>query len=116
MTKNADPDKWFYSKDDTGFDACGSFSLSHGSRFGKNVIIFGCDMSSLLHIDNKKNIISSLSKGLTGDLDDTKLTAEKEYSINLTLQQNKFCVGLIIMVWIVIYLLTVLISKQKICK
>ena len=32
------------------------FLLSYASGLGKNVIIFGADMSSLLHIDNKKNV------------------------------------------------------------
>ena len=29
-----------------GFDSHGSFSLSDGSGFGKNVIIFGADVTS----------------------------------------------------------------------
>ena len=33
------------------------FSLSDGSGFGKNVIILGVDMSSLVHIGNKKKDI-----------------------------------------------------------
>ena len=38
-------------------------------------------MSSSVHIDNKKNVILILGKGPTGGLDDTSLTAEKEYAI-----------------------------------
>ena len=56
LTKNADPDKYKYSGYGIGFDASGSFSLSNGSGFGKNVI-FGADKSSLVHIDNKKKYI-----------------------------------------------------------
>ena len=37
-----------------GFDAWGSFSLSDGSEFGKNVIVFDANMSSSLHIDNRE--------------------------------------------------------------
>ena len=44
LTKNADPDQFKYSSYDIGFDASGSFLLSDGSGFGKN-IIFGADMS-----------------------------------------------------------------------
>ena len=40
------------------------FSLS-GSGFGNNVIIFGADMSSPAHIDNKKKDILILGKGPT---------------------------------------------------
>ena len=49
-----------------------SFLLCSGSRFGKNVI-FGADMSSSVHIDNKKKDISILGKGLTQELDMTIL-------------------------------------------
>ena len=41
---------------DIGFDSNLGFSLPHGS-LGKNVIIFGADMSSSVHIDNKKKYI-----------------------------------------------------------
>ena len=44
LTKDPDPDK--YER--------GSFSLSNGSGFCKNVIIFTADMSSSMHVDNKK--------------------------------------------------------------
>ena len=33
------------------------FLLSDGSGFAKNVIVFGADMSSFVHIDNKKKDI-----------------------------------------------------------
>ena len=48
-------------------------------------------MSSLLLIDNKKKYILILGKGSANSLDDTTLAAEKEYSINFTEQQRKFC-------------------------
>ena len=62
--------------------------------FDKKVIMFGADMSSSVHIDNKKKDILILGKGPTDGLDDTTLTAEKEYSINFTEQQKKFCLSL----------------------
>ena len=55
LTKNADPDKYKYSSCGTGFDSRSEFSLSDGS-VGKNVIIFGVDMSSSMQIDNKKKV------------------------------------------------------------
>ena len=64
MTKNATGfDKCKYSGYGTEFDVWGCFSLSNDSGFGKNVIIFVADMSSPVHIDNKKNGIVILSKG-----------------------------------------------------
>ena len=44
LNKNLDPDKYFYSGYGISFDIYGTFSLSSG-RIGKNVIIFGNDMS-----------------------------------------------------------------------
>ena len=44
LTTNTDPDRYKYSGYGIGFDAGGSFSLSDGSGFDKNVIIFGADM------------------------------------------------------------------------
>ena len=79
LTKNADIDKYGYSGYGTGFDRRSSFSFPSGG-FGQNVIIFGVDMSSSAHIDNKKNDILILGKGPTQGLEHT-LTAEKMYSI-----------------------------------
>ena len=52
LTKNADLDKYKYSGYDKGLDSRSELLFTDGS-FGKNVIIFGADMSSSLHIDNK---------------------------------------------------------------
>ena len=54
LVKNAEIDKYKYSGYGIGFDRHGTFSVPNG--FGKNVIIFGVDMSSSKHVDNKKNI------------------------------------------------------------
>ena len=53
LTKNADIDKYGSSGYGIGFDRKGSFSFP-SVGYGQNVIIFGVDMSSSLHIDNKK--------------------------------------------------------------
>ena len=42
----------------------------------KNVIVFGVDMSSSVHFDNKGKNILILDKGPTQGLDDFTLTAE----------------------------------------
>ena len=73
MTKNTDVDK--HSGYGIGFDRRSSFSFP-SSGFGQNVLIFGVDMSSSAHIDNKKKDILVLGKGPTQGLEDT-LTAEK---------------------------------------
>ena len=51
---------------------------------GKNVIIFGDDMSSSVHYDKKSKDILILGEGPAQVLDDTALTAEAKYPINFT--------------------------------
>ena len=92
MTKNADIEKYGYSGYGTGFDRRSGFSFP-GSGFGQNVLIFGVDISSSAHIDNKKKDILVLGKGPTQGLEHT-LTAEKMYSINSTVTNKKFCLSL----------------------
>ena len=92
LTKNADINKYQYSGYGIGFDGKSSFSFPSGA-FGQNVIIFGVDMSSSAHFDNKKKDILILSKGSTQCLEHT-LTAEKMYSISVTVTKKKFCLNL----------------------
>ena len=56
LTKNPDIDKYKYSGYDIGFDRDGEFSFAT-SEFGRNYIIFGADLSSSSHANNKKEII-----------------------------------------------------------
>ena len=76
LTKNADIEKYKYSGYGIGFDRRSSFSFPSGG-FVQNVLIFGTDMSTSVHIDNKKNILV-LGIGPTQGLEST-LTAEKMY-------------------------------------
>ena len=71
----------------------GSRSLSLLPNFDRcvNVNIFGVDMSSPVHIDNKKKDILILGDGPTQGLDDTTSTAEVQYSINFLKSNRKFC-------------------------
>ena len=85
--------KYKYPGYGTAFDAFGSFLLSNGSGFGKNAIIFGGDMSSSEHIDNRKKKILIFDKGLVQGLDDATLTAEAEYSIGFSKSWKKFCLS-----------------------
>ena len=55
--KNTDLHKYKYTGYGIGFDSRGEYPLPDGS-VGKNVIIFGVDISSFVHIDIKgKNIL-----------------------------------------------------------
>ena len=64
LTENDDFDKYGYCGYGIGFDRKSSFSFP-GGGFGQNVIIFGADMSSSAHADNKKKEILILGKGPT---------------------------------------------------
>ena len=57
------------------------------------MLIFGADISTSIHIGNKKKDIIVLGRGPTQGLEST-LTAEKMYSINFTVTRNKFCLSL----------------------
>ena len=91
LTKNADIDKYGYSGYGIGFDRR-SFSFP-GGGYGQNVVIFGADMNSSPHIDNKRKDILILGIGPTQGLGENSLTAEKMYSINFTVTK-KNCLSL----------------------
>ena len=93
LTKNTDIDKYRYSGYGIGFDRRSSFSFP-GGGFGQNIIIFGADMNSSSHVDNKEKDILILGKGPTQGLGEHSLTAEKMYSINFTVTKKKFCLSL----------------------
>ena len=93
ITKNADIDKNKYSGYGIGFDRTGVYLLPDGS-FGRNVVIFGVDMSSSVHVDNKGKDILILGKGPTQGLGEHSLTAEKIYSVNPTDHRVKYCLSL----------------------
>ena len=61
---------------------------------GQNVIIFGVDMNSSVHVDNKGKDMLILGKGPTQRLGEHSLTAEKMYLINFSKDNIKFCLTL----------------------
>ena len=91
LTKNTDIDNYGYPVYGIGHDRRSNFSFLDGD-FGQNVLIFGVDMSSSAHIDNKKKYILVLGKWPTEGLEHT-LTAEKMYSISFTVTKRKFCLS-----------------------
>ena len=92
LTKNIDIDKYQYSGYGIGFDRKSSFSFS-GGGFCQNVRILGVDISSSVHVYNKKKDILIIVKGPTQGLEHA-LTAEKMHSINFTVTRKKFCLSL----------------------
>ena len=83
LIKNIDPDKYKYSDYGIELEPRSECLFTDGSM-GKNVIIFGADMSSSVHIDNKNKDILISGDGPTQELDDTILTTEAKYPISFT--------------------------------
>ena len=69
------------------------YLLPDGS-FGRNVVIFGEDMSSSAHVDNKGKQILILGKDPTQGLGEHSLTTEKIYSDNFADHRKKCCLSL----------------------
>ena len=62
-----------------------------GNGFGRNCIIFGTDITSSVHVDNKKKDIVIVVEEPTQGLDGTTLAFERIYSINFIENNKKFC-------------------------
>ena len=89
LNENANLDQYECSGYSIGFDARVVFRYQMIEDL-ENVLIFGVDMSSSLHIDNKKKDILIIGKGPKDRLDDTTLTAEKDYVIILLSNKINF--------------------------
>ena len=70
--------KYKYNGYGIGFDFRSEFLSTDGS-FGKNVIIFGADMSSSVYIDSKGKDILILGDGPSHGWDDTTLKVEAKF-------------------------------------
>ena len=93
LRKNADIDKYKYSGYGIGFDSRGSFKHPSGV-YDRNAIIFGVDMSSSAHANDKTRSILVLGKDFTQATDNTTIYAEKMYSTNFTVDNKKLCLSL----------------------
>ena len=84
ITENAtDSSKNKYEGYGICFDEGGSFSIGNITN-GKNVIIFGADMSFSTHANNKANNIYVLGKDFAQGINDTTLYTENIYKTNFT--------------------------------
>ena len=72
--------------------------MSEGGRThitnGKNVLIFGADMSFSIHKTNRANHIYLMGDGLTQGINDTTIYVEKKYFRNFTEPDVKFALSL----------------------
>ena len=101
ITKNAtDSDKNNYKGYGICFDERSQFGhtiTEDGITYisnGRNAIIFGVDMSFSVHAANRANHIYLMGDGLTQDINDTTLYAEKKYFRNFTEIGKKFVLSL----------------------
>ena len=98
ITKNViDYDKNNYKGYSICFDERSQFGhtitedgRAHTSN-GRNVLIFGADMSFSTHATNRANHIYLMGDGLTQGVNDTTIYAEKKYWRNFTILVKKLC-------------------------
>ena len=101
ITKNAtDNSKNNYKGYGMCFDEGSQFghTMTEGGRThitnGRNVLIFGADMSFSIHRTNRANHIYVMSDGLTQGIHDTTLYVENKYFRNFTEPNVKFVLSL----------------------
>ena len=100
ITKNADTRKYNYKGYGICFDESEEFThVRKRGNFndttdGRNVIIFGVDMSFSKHANNKINNIYVMGKDYTQKINDTTIYAEKIYYRNFTDPGKKFVLSL----------------------
>ena len=96
ITKNAVNSKNNYKGYGICFDERSQFghTITEGGRAdttnGRNVLIFGVDMSFIVHATNRANNIYVMGDGLTQGIHDTTLYVEKNYYRNFTDSGKKF--------------------------
>ena len=89
ITKYVDTSNYKYSGYGICFDAENDFSFGNITN-GKNVIIFGADMSFSSHSTNKTQNIYALGKDFVQGINVTTIYAEKIYKHNFTTPNKKF--------------------------
>ena len=89
MKKHADIDQYMYHGYGVSFDRKGEFSICNESA--RTVIICRTDMSSSVHANNKTINILVLGKDFLQGKDNTKIFAEKLYSVDFTKTNTQFC-------------------------
>ena len=92
LTEHIDIDQYKYSGYGIGFDTKGEFSFNNG--FGRNITIFGANMSSSVYANNRTKSILVLGKDFIQGLHNTTIYAERLYSINFSKSNIKILLKL----------------------
>ena len=93
ITKDVDNSNYKYS----GYGICcdrKSYFTFGNIINGKNITIFGCDMSFSSHANNKVNNIYVLGKGFVQQINGTTVYAEDIYKHNFTEPNKNFVLSL----------------------
>ena len=93
ITKDADNSNYKYSGYGICFDRKSYFTFGNIIN-GKNIRIFGCDMSFSSHANNKVNNIYVLGKGFVQQINGTTIYAEDIYKHNFTEPNKNFVLSL----------------------
>ena len=100
ITKNADTSKYNYKGYGICFDKRSQFghTITEGgfthTTNARNVLIFGADMSFIVHMTNRANNIYVMGDGLTQGIHNTALYVEKNFYRNFTDPGKKFVLSL----------------------
>ena len=100
ITKNADSSKCNYKGYGIYFDESEEFTHVrkkgnfNDTKLGRNIIIFGVDMSFSKHANNKANNIYVMGKDYIQKINDATIYTEKMYYRNFTDPGKKFVLGL----------------------
>ena len=100
ITKMADTSKYDYKAYGICFDERSQFghTITEGGRAhtenGRNVLIFGADMSFSVNKTNRENHVYVMGGGFTQGIHDTTLYVEKNYWRNFTDPDKKFVLSL----------------------
>ena len=93
ITKDVDTSNYKYSGYGICFDGKSDFTFGNNIN-GKNVIMFGCDMSFSSHANNKVNNIYVLEKDFVLGINGTTIYAEDIYKHKFTKPNKKFVLSL----------------------
>ena len=92
LTRNANKSQFAYNGGGITSDGGGFRSFDIDSA--RNVVIFGNDNSSSCHIDNWKNKFLVLGEGSTQGINDSTGATDKNFSVNFSKADTKFCLSL----------------------
>ena len=90
LTKNADPDKYYHWGYGVGFDPCSSFSVPNFDWVRILLFLQYTIVHQFISIIRRNTFFLVLGKDPTEGLDDTTITAEAEFSINVLKSQRTF--------------------------